>query len=302
MNTRAIRTLVAIFTALSSLPALAQRDFSEVRIETVPLGSGLYVLIGSGGNIGLATGDDGAFVIDDQFAPLTDKIRTAIAAVTERDVQFVLNTHWHGDHTGGNENFADAGALIVAHDNTRTRMQSEQFVRIFEHSAAPAPAGALPVVTFASEMTFHWNGKTIRGFHVEHAHTDGDVIVQFVEDDVFHMGDTFWTSGYPRIDAGNGGNVKGVIAAARAVLSRAGENARIIPGHGAVPDAGTGTLESYLAMLENTADAVQKLVDRGLDEEAAVAARPTAAFDAEWGQGYVSPERFVRSLWVSLAE
>ncbi len=302
MKPRTVPLIFAAWAALIALPAFAQRDFSDVEIETIPLGNDLYVLIGAGGNIGLSTGADGTFIIDDQYAPLTERIRAAIAAVTDDEVRWVLNTHWHGDHTGGNENFAEAGAIIVAHDNTRKRLQADQFVRIFEHSAPPAPAIALPVVTFSSEVTFHWNGKSLHGFHVEHAHTDGDVIIQFVEDDVFHMGDTYWTSGYPRIDAGNGGNVKGVIAAVKKVLGRAGTDARIIPGHGPVPGPGTENLEKYLAMLEETTRRVQALVDQGLDEDAAVAAAPTEPWDGEWGQGYVSPERFVRTLWVSLTE
>jgi glyoxylase-like metal-dependent hydrolase (beta-lactamase superfamily II) len=239
--------LLSAFTLAQ--PALAQQDFSEVDIETVGIADGLYVLIGAGGNIGLTVGDDGAFLVDDQYAPLTEKIKQAIGAVTDKEVHFVINTHWHGDHTGGNENFGEAGAVIVAHDNTRSRMAVEQFVPLFDHRAPPSPADALPIVTFSDTVTFHWNDKTIHAFHASHAHTDGDAIIRFVEDDVYHMGDIYWTSGYPRIDVGNGGSVDGVIAAVERVLAMADADSRIIPGHGPLPPRGPAALRSYLEML-----------------------------------------------------
>lgn len=296
------KVLLMVLGLLAAGAAQAQRDFSQVEIETQQVGDGLYVLIGAGGNIGLSVGEDGAFLIDDQFAELSDKIRGAIAKVTNDQVRFIVNTHWHGDHTGGNENFAQTGAIIVAHDNVRTRMSSEQFVPIFDHQSPPAPEAALPIVTFSDEVTFHWNGNTIRAFHVHHAHTDGDAIIHFVEDNVVHMGDVFWSSGYPRIDAGNGGNVKGVIDAVGKVLELANDETQVIPGHGGVPERGTAALRAYHEMLVYARDSVQALIGQGLNEEEAVAASPTQPYDAEWGGGYVSPDRFVRSVFVSLTE
>lgn len=293
-----------LLAALLGEPAAAQGDLSDITIETTRIADDFYVLIGAGGNIGLSVGDDGAFMIDDQYAPLTDKIKRAIAELTDREVRFIINTHWHGDHTGGNENFAQsgAGAVIVAHDNVRSRMEVEQFVPLFDHRAPPAPADALPIVTFSETVTFHWNDNTITAFHVEKAHTDGDAIVHFVEDDIYHMGDVFWTSGYPRIDAGNGGSVDGVIRAVERVLEAAGENSQIIPGHGEPPPRGLDALRSYLAMLTSVRDSVQKLIDQGLSEQAVIEAKPTERFDAELGGGYVSPDLFARSVYSSLRE
>jgi glyoxylase-like metal-dependent hydrolase (beta-lactamase superfamily II) len=261
----------------------------------------LYVLIGAGGNIGLTVGDDGAFLVDDQYAPLTEKIKQAIGAVTDKEVHFVINTHWHGDHTGGNENFGDAGAVIVAHDNTRSRMAVEQFVPLFDHRAPPSPAGALPIVTFSDTVTFHWNDKTIHAFHASHAHTDGDAIIRFVEDDVYHMGDIYWTSGYPRIDVGNGGSVDGLIAAVERVLAMADADSRIIPGHGPLPPRGPAALRSYLEMLTGVRGEVQAMIDRGLSEEEVIAAKPTRRFDDAWGSDR-SPDSFAQIVYRSLQE
>ena len=191
-------------------------------------------MVGAGGNLGLSVGEDGAFLIDDQFAPLSGKIMAAIAEVTDADVEFLLNTHWHGDHTGGNEAFGNAGAIIVAHDNTRVRMTTEQLREIFNQTYPPSPAAALPIVTFDDEMTFHWNGETIRAFHVAPAHTDGDVILHFEDADIFHMGDTFFNGLYPFIDVDSNGDINGIIAAGYRVLSMSNPNSQIIPGHGSM--------------------------------------------------------------------
>ena len=295
------RTIAILLAILAAAPVVAQQDFSAVEIETVKVADNVYVLIGSGGNVGLSVGSDGAFLVDDQYAPLSDKIRRAISEVTQDDVRFILNTHWHGDHTGGNENFAQQGAVIVAHDNVRKRMQVEQFVPLFDHRAPPAPEGALPVVTFSETATFHWNGKTIHAFHVQTAHTDGDAIIRFEEDDIFHMGDIYWTSGYPRIDVGNGGSVDGVIRAVDAVLAIATDDSRIIPGHGPLPPPGLSGLRSYAEMLKGIRDEVRTLIDEGLSEDEVIAARPTRRFDSEW-EGGRSPDSFTQIVYRSLLE
>ena len=276
-------------------PAVAQQNMADVEITTIELESDLFMLMGRGGNIGLSVGDDGAFLVDDQFAPLTEKILAAVAAVTGQPVRWVLNTHWHGDHTGGNENLGEAGAMIVAHENVYRRMNPAEFADLFGRSDQ-APRAALPVVTFDQGVRFHWNGRHIEVTHIATAHTDGDAIVHFPRANVFHMGDTFFRGRYPFIDVDSGGGVDGVIEAANFVLERSSEGTRIIPGHGdlATPEH----LREYRDMLETVRLRVAGLVANGRTEDQVVAAAPTADLDAVWGE---NPERFVRAVYRSLA-
>ena len=276
-------------------PVVGQQDMSQVEIETVQLETDLFMLMGQGGNIGLSVGDDGAFLIDDQFAPLTDKILAAVAEVTDQPVRWVLNTHWHGDHTGGNENLGGAGAMIVAHENVYRRMNPAEFADVMGRSDQ-APRAALPVVTFADGVSFHWNGRHIGVTHVGEAHTDGDVIVHFPRANVFHMGDTFFRGRYPFIDVDSGGGVDGVIAAANLVLERSSEGTRIIPGHGDL--AAPEHLRAYRDMLETVRMRVASLVTNGRTEDQVVAAAPTSDLDGVWGD---NPERFVRAVYKSLS-
>jgi cyclase len=181
---------VVLLALLTMLPCeLAAQNFDTITVKVMPLRGGVYMLTGSGGNIGLSVGDDAAFVVDDQFAPLTPKILAAIATVTSKPVRFVVNTHWHFDHTGGNENMGKTGAVLVAHDNVRKRMSTDQFIEFFKRAEPAAPRGALPIVTFNDSTTFHLNGDDIVAFHVQPAHTDGDVVVHFTKANVIHMGE-----------------------------------------------------------------------------------------------------------------
>ena len=288
--------LGSLTLALMALPgaAAAQQDFESVEIRTLELEDDLFVLFGRGGNIGLSVGPDGAFLIDDQFAPLTEKILAAVSEVTDQDVSWVLNTHWHGDHTGGNENLGERGAMIVAHKNVYRRMNPAEFSDLVGRSDQ-APRAALPVVTFDDGLEFHWNNRHIKVTHVSEAHTDGDAIVHFPAANVFHMGDTFFRGRYPFVDTNSGGNVQGVIDAANFVLERSDADTRIIPGHGelSTPD----DLRQYRDMLETVKMRVASLVAAGESEDAIVAARPTADLDETFGQ---NPERFVRAVVQSL--
>ena len=269
---------------------MAQRDFSNVSIKTTDLGNGIYMMTGAGGNLGVSAGEDGVFLVDDQFAPLTEKIRAAIGKVSQEPIRFVINTHWHGDHTGGNENLGSSGSVIVAHDNVRERMSTEQFIKHFGRQVPPSPKAALPVITYDDSLTFHLNGQTIHAFHVPPAHTDGDSVVHFKEGNVVHMGDLFFNGGYPFIDTSSGGNIDGVIAAGKRVLALADAKTQIIPGHG--PLADKKTLESYVKMLETVHDGIRPLVDAGKTRDEVVAAAPTSALDEVWGQGFIKPADF----------
>ncbi len=291
--------VAALIMASLAVPVWAQQDFSTIEIETVPVADGVYMLVGAGGNIGLSVGDDGAFVVDDQYAPLSDKIMAAIAAVTDADVEFLVNMHFHGDHTGGNEAFGATGAVIVAHENVRARMSTDQFREIFNQPIPASPAGALPIVTFSDEMTFHWTGDTIRAIHVAPAHTDGDTILYFQDANVIHMGDNFFNGLYPFIDVSSGGDINGIIAAGYRALAIANEDTDIIPGHG--PLADVAGLAVWLEMLKVTRVSMQSLIDKGLSEDEAVAARPTAEFDGQYGGGFMNPENFNRLLYQSLS-
>ena len=286
--------LGALMLAASSAVRAQETDWASVEVRTVPVSAGVYMLMGQGGNIGLSIGPDGAFLIDDQFAPLTEKIKSAVAAVTPEPVRFVLNTHWHGDHTGGNENMGSAGALIVAHDNVRQRMNPADFHDLVGRSSQ-APPRALPVVTFSDQINFHWNGEHLHVFHAARAHTDGDAVIVFTRANVVHMGDLFFNGRYPFIDLESGGGVQGVIDAADAVLALARPDTKIIPGHGDL--AGPVELRAYRDMIVSVRERVSRLKSQGMAEDQVVAASPTQAFDAAWGQ---NAERFVRAVYRSL--
>jgi cyclase len=245
------------------------------------------MLVGQGGNIGLSVGADGAFIIDDQFAPLSEKIQAAVRGAGGGTVEFVINTHWHGDHTGGNANFANAGAVIIAHNNVRTRLAGDN-----------QPPAALPTVTFPERISFHWNGQDVNLEHVAPAHTDGDTIIHFTNLNVFHMGDTFFNGAYPFIDVASDGSFDGIIAAAEAVLARSNSQTRIIPGHG--PLATRADLETYVDVLKTIRARFQSLIDQGRSEDQVVAADVTSEWDATWGAGFMNPEQFTRLAYQSM--
>jgi glyoxylase-like metal-dependent hydrolase (beta-lactamase superfamily II) len=294
-----MKARLAAVLVLAAAPALAQQqDFSKVEIKAEKVADGVYMLTGAGGNIGLSVGKDGAYVIDDQFAPLTDKILAAVRTVTPSPVRFVINTHLHGDHTGGNENMGKAGAIVVAHENVRKRMSVEQFSATFNRTTPASPEAALPVVTFTDAVTFHWNGDEIRVHHVAPAHTDGDSIVRFVKADVVHMGDLFFNGGYPFIDTSSGGRVDGVIAAAEETLAVIGDKTRIIPGHG--PLATRADLQAYRDMLKVLRDRIAKLKAEGKSRDEVIAAKPTADHDAKWGTGFMKGDTFTGLAYDSL--
>lgn len=286
-----------MFGLVLATSSAAQNPMDGVEITIQPVADGLFMLTGRGGNLGLSVGKDATFLVDDQFAPLTDKIVEAVARVTARPIDYVLNTHWHFDHTGGNENLGDS-ALIIAHDNVHTRMKNGQFMEAFQMQIDPAPEVALPVVTFNDTLTLHVNDLTIRGFHTAHAHTDGDTIVHFVEANVVHMGDTFFNGIYPFIDLESGGDAEGMIKAVDAVLAMADDETKIIPGHG--PLATRKDLEGYRAMLAGIRDAVAALIAEGKSLEEIQAAKPSAPFDAEFADGFIPPDRMVSFVYGSL--
>ena len=284
--------------ALAALPALGQQDFSKVEVKAEKLNDTTYMLVGAGGNIGLSVGEDAVFVIDDQFAPLAPKIMAAIAAITPKPVKFMVNTHWHGDHTGGNEAFGKAGAIIVAHDNVRKRMASEQVIEFFKSTVPPSPRVALPLITFSADTTFHVNGDEVRALHVPRAHTDGDAIVHFVKGDVIHMGDTFFNGMYPFIDTSSGGTIDGVVAASDRALALAGDRTKIIPGHG--PLATKADLRAYRDMLAAVSQRIKQMLRDGKKLEEITASNVTADFDEKWGKGFIKANKFAEMVAMNL--
>ncbi|MFQ5570098.1 MAG: MBL fold metallo-hydrolase [Rhodothermales bacterium] len=283
---------------LALVPTTAAQNFDDVEIQVQEVADGIYMLLGRGGNIGVSAGEDGVFLIDDQYAPLTEKIKAAVATVADGPIRFLLNTHWHGDHTGGNENFGEAGTLIVAHDNVRVRMSTEQINELWDRTTPPSPEGAWPVVTFNEAVTFHMNGEEISAFHVAHAHTDGDAIVYFRNANVVHMGDTYFQAGYPFIDVDSGGSVDGLIAGVDIVLGMINEDTRVIPGHGELSNA--DGLRAYRDMLATIRGRIAEHIEAGRSLEEIQAAKPSAEYDADWGEFFIIPEQIVQIIYTSL--
>lgn len=290
----AIRAIAALAVVASS-PASAQNDFSDVEIEAQELAPGIAVLFGQGGNIGVSHGEDGTVLIDDQYAPLSDKIQAAVAGLGAQSVDFLINTHWHGDHTGGNKNFGEAGATIFAHHNVRARMSTEQ--RRGDRVTPPSPKAALPVVTYDQGVSFHLNGDTIDVMFVGGGHTDGDSVVFWREDNVVHMGDLYFNiPGFPFIDTASGGNVIHAMNSLDAVIRSIDDQTQVIPGHGKMSNK--AELVAYRGMIGEAVDRVRALKDAGSSRDAAIAAKPLADFDR--GEGFIDADGFVTAIYRSL--
>lgn len=286
MNTSSKIGYMAAMLSLgsASLPGegFAQGRFDNVEVVAHHVAGSIYYLAGQGGNIGLSVGEDGIVMIDDQFAPLTDKIVAAIRGISDAQIRFLINTHVHGDHTGGNENLGKMGVLILARDQVRVRL------------AAQSPADALPVLTYSEAITLHLNGGEVHAAPLPPAHTDGDSYIHFRDEDVIHVGDVFRTVAFPVIDRNNGGTLQGTIDALAILAGLGGPNTKYIPGHGEVSTR--ADVMEFRDMVMTVAGRVAALVEDGASFEQVVAAATTAEFEAKWGD----PERFLTAVYAEL--
>lgn len=291
------RILVSALCALTAVLTLTITTSlaDEVKITASKVSEQIYMLTGKGGNIGLFVGQDGTFLIDDQFAPLTANILKTIESVGGEHPRFLINTHYHGDHTGGNENLGKGGTLVFSHHNVRESLAGGSFIEAFNMTLPAAAKEGLPVVTFSEDISFHLNGDTVRAIHVPHAHTDGDSFIYFAQANVIHAGDIFFNGFYPFIDVRHGGSIKGMIKAADAILALADDETKIIAGHGPLSDK--AELLSYRQMLVTAYERLRNLKESGKTVQEAVAARPLADLEEAWGDGLFTGDRWIEIVY-----
>jgi glyoxylase-like metal-dependent hydrolase (beta-lactamase superfamily II) len=281
--------------SLCSVHALAQ-DFSKVEIKTIKVAGNIYMLQGAGGNIGVSAGSDGILIVDDQYAPLAEKIRSALKSINSGKLKFVLNTHWHGDHTGGNATFGPE-APVIAQENVRKRLAAEQHV--MGETGPPSPAEALPVITFQDSVSVHFNGEEIKVIHYPHGHTDGDSVIFFTKSNVVHMGDDFFNTRFPFVDLESGGSVQGMTAGVAKVLAQIPADAKVIPGHGDLTNV--AGLKAYHHMLTETTAIVQKQITA----KKTLAQIKTAGLPdqwKEWGSGFIKTDFWIETIYNSLTK
>ena len=287
----------ALCLLLATASAQQQPDFSKVEIKVIKAAGTVYMLQGMGGNIGVSVGDDGILIVDDQYAPLADKIKAALKGITDKPVKFVLNTHWHGDHTGGNPYFGES-APIIAHENVRKRLQSGGNITFLKMEVPPAPKAALPMVTFDDKVTVHINGEDIRAIHFPKGHTDGDIVVFFPQSNVVHMGDDFFAGMFPFVDLDSGGSVQGLIADIAQIIPMLPPDAKVIPGHG--PLSNLDDLRKFEDMLRGTSAAVAAAMKQGKTLDQMKQEEVLANF-ADWGKGFLKADQFTEILYNDLS-
>lgn len=276
--------------------AAAQQDFSSIEFKQVPVAEGLLMLQGAGGNIGALAGEDGLLIIDDDYTEMEDKLMATLNAIDTKAPRFVLNTHWHFDHAGGNQKVGRSGATIVAHENVRARLRAGGKVEAFNLDVAPADRSALPAITYADAMTMHWNDYTLKLNYAEPAHTDGDTVVYLYRGETLvavHLGDLYFNGFYPFIDVSSGGSAQGVVAGVESVLAQIDDNTVVIPGHG--PLASKADLQSYYNFLKSAVSRIAALKLSGKSVEQIVASKPLKDFEAEWGDGFLKTD-----TWISI--
>lgn len=285
---------LSILACLAAPCLLAQQDFDKVQIKVTKVAGTVYMLEGSGGNIGVSVGEDGVVLVDDQFAPLAPKIRAALKGITDKPIKFVLNTHFHGDHTGGNAQFG-AEAPIIAHENVRKRLKDGG--KVAGNEVPPAPKEALPVITFNDRASVHLNGEDIRAIHFPNGHTDGDSVIFFTQSKVVHMGDDFVTYGFPFVDVGSGGSVSGMIDGVQKVLTMVPADVKVIPGHG--PLCTTEDVRKFIDMLKDTRGLVAKAVGEGKTPEQMKQAHLLASYE-DLGKGFIKTDAWIDVLYADV--
>jgi glyoxylase-like metal-dependent hydrolase (beta-lactamase superfamily II) len=293
---KSLQKLILPFLSFFGVLIYAQ-NFDDVTIETIRLSNHVYMLTGAGGNIGVSVGDNGVFVIDDQFAALTPKIVAAIKTLSDKPIQFLVNTHWHGDHSGGNENFNKLGTTIIAHDNVRKRLAETP-----KRDKTMRPKEALPVITFNDKLSIHINGEKVKIFHVHDAHTDGDALLYFTKSNVLHTGDLFFKERYPYIDLNSGGSVNGYIKAVKQTLTLINDDTKIIPGHGSLSNK--EEYQFFLSMLETLKTNVLVEIENGKTEgEVTSDTNITKTYDdLGYSWNFISSEKIRRAFYKSLKE
>lgn len=287
----------ALMFVLFSSNSYSQSRFDKIVVKTNKITEQIYMLEGSGGNVGVLIGDDGVIMIDNQFAGMTEKLRAAIKELSDGEIKYLVNTHFHGDHSGGNEDWGNAGAVIVAHENVRTRLSTEQHSKAFNRTTPAKPAIAWPVITFEDNMSLNLNGQKVMLIHVHNAHTDGDTFVWFPESNVLHMGDCFFKDRFPYIDLGSGGSVQGALRAIEAALMITNADTKIIPGHGTMADK--SDLLSYYQMLTTMYDRVKREMTAGKTIEDIKAAGLTSDYP-DWGSGFINDEKIIDIIWTDI--
>jgi len=273
-----------------------QQDFSKVQVKATKVAGNVYMLQGSGGNIGVSVGADGILIVDDQFAPLADKIRAALKELGQGKLRFILNTHWHGDHTGGNVVFGPE-ATIIAHDNVRKRLSTEQKSEVFKSTTPASPKEALPVITFGQSLSVHFNGEEIRVIHYPQGHTDGDSVIFFTTSNVIHLGDDFFAGRFPFVDLESGGSIEGLTKNIGEIITQIPDGAKLIPGHG--PLSTIDDLKSYHRMLQQTTDIVRQKMTAGKTLEQ-IKSEGLPEEWKPWGTGFIKTDLWIETIYKSL--